>query len=262
MCTRVLLEAAVEGKPKYVSRRAIFCFANFVRLHDIAETVARMPTFKAEGHLRIHYQNQPLLFWTFPLHDAVAHHQATIVEVLIVERGASVDKQSTEHITPLAIACALVYPNLVKKLLHHQGANPNVPSMFSMESQRCLTALTKQQDKHRGVIANLPMDRGTERTRRLTEKADYILELLVKAGLTHPRRRFIRRSAMKCHLSSEMQQRLRRLGCEMRSLKILALARVRTIISRQCRGIHFCDKVDTLDVPEDLKRKITFCIRP
>lgn len=32
-----------------------------------------------------------MLFWQFPLHDAVSHHQLPMVELLIVERGAAVD---------------------------------------------------------------------------------------------------------------------------------------------------------------------------
>lgn len=112
MGTRVLLEAAVYGAPKFISKRAIFFFANFTRLYDISERVARISTLKTDNRLRVYYQNQPMLVWALPLHDAVGHHQVAIVEVLIVERGAAVDKQSTEKITPLDIACALIYPTV------------------------------------------------------------------------------------------------------------------------------------------------------
>lgn len=104
MCTRVLLEAATEEKPKFVSKRAVFYLANFTGLYDISERVANIPTFRTDSRLRVRFQDQPVRAWALPLHDAVAHHQVTIVEILIAERGAAVDKESTEQITPLAIA--------------------------------------------------------------------------------------------------------------------------------------------------------------
>lgn len=163
LCIRVLLEAAIERKPAYISRRAAFYFANFIGLYDISERVVRIPTFKPEKTLRLYYQNDRVPVWALPLHDAVAHHQVAIAELLIVERGAAVNVQSNGQIVPLAIACQLIYSCLVVLLLRH-GANPNVPSMFTTKSQRRLRKLTKEHAERRGEVANLPMDQGRERT--------------------------------------------------------------------------------------------------
>lgn len=256
-----LLEAAVVGKPPYIPSRVIYFCAMIKRLYDLAERSVRMPDFSVKGHLLLRRPSRPHFVWDLPLHDAVANHQVRIVEMLVVERNAAVDSLSIARISPLMVACHLVYPNAVVQLLRH-GANPNFPPVITYHSRVALPKLTKRQARDRGVVANLPMDRGLARSRTLSEKADYILELLIEAGLTNPKKRFIQHSSMKRHLSQPVLQRLKRLNTEVRSLKTLALVKFREMIRRRCNGVQFFATVGALDIPDSVKKQITFRVRP
>lgn len=72
-----------------------------------------MPTFRVNRRLRVRYQNHPTFVWALPLHDAIAHHQLAIVELLITERGAAVDKQSVECITPLELVVRKLHEKVI-----------------------------------------------------------------------------------------------------------------------------------------------------
>lgn len=122
--------------------------------------------------------------------------------------------------------------------------------------------MNRQHSRHLGLIGSLPMVRGKERTRLLSEEADYILEMLIKAGLTDPKKRFIHNSSLRHHLSRPMMQRLKWLDCEVRKLKSLALAKVRTIVTQRCNGIRFLATVNSLEIPVDVKEKLTFSVPP
>lgn len=257
-CTRVLLETALECTPAYVKSRAVFLFANYFHFYDIAERAARMPRFKVENKLRVRYKNQLMSFWQLPLHDAVCHHQLAIVELLLVERGANVDGLD-EGITPLVISCQLIHPNMVALLLRH-GANANGPPRFCTEIQTVLAELTKEQSRLRGIVANLPMDRRT-RSKTLSEKSEYIMELLIDGGLTKPNKRFIKYSAVYSLLSPATRKRLKKLNTEVRPLVKLSLLKVRQMVRRRCEGIRFSAAVDNLDIPDSVKKLITFRVR-
>lgn len=176
----LVLPNAVEGTLPFLKSRAIFYFALFSNLPDVAEKAVRIHTFKVNSRLRLYNLGLPVLAWALPSHDAVAHRQLELVELLLIERGAAVDQQSVELITPLAVACQIISKSLVAQLLWH-GANPNVPALFTRRRQRLLADLTRQHCQRRGLVLRLPVDRGSEQSRHLSEKADLILQLLINA---------------------------------------------------------------------------------
>lgn len=225
-----LLEAAIDGKPPFIGSREVFTCAMLKREYQLAEQAAWMPDFDVRNHMFALRFSDLGSIWDLPLHDAVANHQLNIIEFLVVDRLAAVDSLSIAKISPLMVACDLVYPNVVVQLLRH-GADPNLPSIVTYQSCIELMKLTRRQAKDRGLVTNLPMDRGPVRARNLSEKADYILELLIEAGLTNPKKRFIQHSAIKRYLSQVMLQRLKNLNAEIRSLETLALVMVRNVVA-------------------------------
>lgn len=77
--------------------------------------------------------------------------------------GPAVDKLSVERISPLTIACHLIFPNMVMLPLR-LGANPNARSLFSRKTRKLLSKMTRHQSQLRGIVS---MNRGSERSRRL-----------------------------------------------------------------------------------------------
>lgn len=164
--------------------------------YEIAEQVVQLPGFEVDEYLQI------LNRWHLPLHTAVSYHQVQIVE-LLVERGAKVDTLCNGKISPMMLACHLVYPTMVVCLLRH-GANPNYPSARVGRSETdMMTKLTRELRRERGAAADnlTPQEIGIDRSLSLTAKADYIAQLLLDAGLSFPRKRFLKHSILKTHLS-------------------------------------------------------------
>lgn len=210
--------------------------------------------------MRAIFDGEELRVWDLPLHEAIANHQLTMAEYFLVVKGAAVDSLSF-GITPLMVACHLVLPNAVVLLLRH-GSNPNYPPNFNKKTRAILSKLTKYQRNCRGTVTNLPMDRGSTRIKTLSEKSDYILQLLVESGLTDPQNRFLHRSTMRVHFSQATQQRFKSLNLEIRPLRILALTKVRENIRLRCGGIGFFASVCDLNIPDSVKKQISFRVRP
>lgn len=158
------------------------------------------------------------------------------------------------------LACHLVYSTVVVYLQRH-GTNPNYPSARIGRSEtELMTGLTRDLRHERGASADnlTPQEIGIDRSESLTAKADYIVQLLLDAGLTFPRKRFLRHSLLKRHISPEMAQRLKNRNMDIRSLEELALLKVRNYIRFRCDGIHFCRMVNALQIHNWIKAKITF----
>lgn len=254
---RLILRSSIEHWPIYFTSRIIFQSAMQLRLFDIAERSVFLPDFDQRVRLTV---QPPALILDLPIHDAVAHRQKDILELLL-QTGAEVDWISLARFTPMMVALHMIYPSMVVKLLQH-GADPNAPPAILQSSLVTMRNLTKALKTDRGIAADGLSESGHERTQSLADKSDFILQLLVEGGLTKPKQRFINSSTVRCHLSPEMSLRLRNLDFEIRSLKILALVKVREAIRQRCRGVGFAEAVNSLSVCESVKKLISLRLRP
>lgn len=254
---RLVLKSSLDHWPIYFESRFIFQSAMQLRLFDLAERSIFLPDFDQKVRLMV---KPPALIWDLPIHDAVAHRQIDILELLF-EKGAEVDCFSLARFTPMMVAVHLIYPSVVVRLLQH-GADPNAPPAILQSSLVTMRNLTKALKSDRGIAADGLSETGSQRVDSLTSKSDYILQLLAEGGLTHPKKRFIFCSSVKRHLSPDMSLRLKNLDLEVRSLKILALVTTRKAIRRRCRGVGFAKAVDSLSVCESLRKLISLREQP
>lgn len=75
----------------------------------------------------------------------------------------------------------------------------------------CMKKLTNDSSQDRGTVAvnvSLPLGAGPSRTQPLTDKSDYIVQLLMEAGLTKPKKSFLKNYVVFRHLSPAMVERL------------------------------------------------------
>lgn len=92
---QVLLEAALEGTPKFLPTSQVFTYAFEMHLYEFAERVIQYPEFEA---------NRLCLFpligrrsgghWDYPLQDAVTHNQVMFVKRL-TDRGPTLMRTLT-----------------------------------------------------------------------------------------------------------------------------------------------------------------------
>lgn len=258
--SKILLEAALAKAPQFLNNRMIYYYAMRTGNYDVAEQVVMQPEFQ----VNIRFRQSIHETWHLPIHDAVAHHQVKTIEIM-VERGVKVDSLSNGVISGMMVACHLVYPHIVALLLRH-GADPNYPpintSTSEIENSLGLLTIRVRQERGRAVNEPTALELGINRNTSLTNKADYIVELLIEAGLRNPQKRFIDHSITKRHLSPEMANRLKKLNYEMRSLKALSFVKVRNIIRHRCKGVQFFKIVHSLPIPDWMKKEVTFMARP
>lgn len=256
----VLLKAAIAEKPAFLSDREIYFFALRSVNNEIAQQLVQSATFDVNTPIAsINFTNVDM--WHVPLHNAVAFHEMKTAEVLLL-RGAKVDSLSNCGISPMIVACNLVYPTIVALLLRH-GSNPNDPRDFIVtpEIRLCVKKLSRSLKKDRGTAAmneSVPLETGPSRTQSLVDKSNYLLQLLLDAGLAGPiQSSFVMRTAAYRHLSPEMKQRLKNLPCEIRSLRSLALAQLRNDIGQKCDGIQYFSTVQNMSIPVWVKDMLT-----
>lgn len=115
----------------------------------------------------------------------------TVIEKL-VKRGSLIDCLTKDGASPLMLACHMVYPHVVVNLLRH-GACVNFPPVITRASRVSLTR-TNVVRQDRGTAPRGSRETGPDRSRVLSEEADYIVSLLIDAGLTRPKKRFIQHS--------------------------------------------------------------------
>lgn len=255
---RSLLEAAINNKPQFLQIREIFDNAMRQRMYDIAERTVQLPSFETNARSKIPLQLQ----WHLPIHEAVMHRQTTTIE-LLVGKGANVNSLSNGQITPIMVACHLLYLNVVIQLLLH-GSSPNFPPSSAATHLLTLRGLTKKHCADRGITPNYQnvlQQRTNSQSEGLTEDADRIIEVLIEAGLRHSNKSIDRYSTLKRYISTSMTNRFKQLDCEARPLKMLALVATRDYIRRKCRGINFFEAVDELLIPVYVKKLLTFRVR-
>lgn len=256
----VLIKSAICMKTEFLSQREAYYFALESRNSDLAEQIVETSTFDVDQPIKsINFSN--LNMWHVPLHNAVAHHQLKIAEMLLL-RGAKVDCLSNCDISPMMIACYLVYPTIVVLLLRH-GSSPNYRREYKFTSEMiaCMKKLAQNLNKDRGTAAvneSVPLETGPSRNQSLSDKSNYIVELLVEAGLAKPNKNsFLMQSVVYRHMSPSMRERFKHLPYDIRSLRSLALVQLRNDIRQKCDGIRFFSTVQEMEIPGWVKDMLT-----